>query len=56
MKVGSTALALFDISFDNIVKRAYADGFDIVEVLCEGALPSALRSEKYRPIRNFIPI
>jgi sugar phosphate isomerase/epimerase len=36
MKVGFTALALFDISFDQIVQRAYADGFDVVEVLCEG--------------------
>jgi len=36
MKVGFTALALFDLSFDKIVERAYADGFDVVEVLCEG--------------------
>lgn len=36
MKVGFTALALFDISFNEIIQRAHADGFDIVEVLCEG--------------------
>ena len=36
MKVGFTALALFELSFDEIVKKAYADGFDVVEVLCEG--------------------
>jgi sugar phosphate isomerase/epimerase len=36
MKVGFTALALFDISFDQIVQKAYEDGFDVVEVLCEG--------------------
>ena len=36
MKVGFTALALFDVSIDQIVQRAHADGFDVVEVLCEG--------------------
>jgi sugar phosphate isomerase/epimerase len=36
MKVGFTALALFDISFDKIVQRASSDGFYVVEVLCEG--------------------
>ncbi len=36
MKVGFSALALFDVSFDKIVQRASIDGFDVVEVLCEG--------------------
>jgi sugar phosphate isomerase/epimerase len=36
MKVGFSALALFDISFDKIVQRASTDGFDVVEILCEG--------------------
>ncbi len=36
MKVGFSALALFDISFDKIVQRAFTDGFDVIEVLCEG--------------------
>ena len=36
MKVGFSALALFDLSFDRIVQRASKDGFDIIEVLCEG--------------------
>jgi len=36
MKVGFSALALFNLSFDKIVQRASIDGFDAVEVLCEG--------------------
>jgi sugar phosphate isomerase/epimerase len=36
MKVGFSALALFNLSFDKIVQRASIDGFDVVEVLCEG--------------------
>ena len=36
MKVGFSALALFGISFDKIMQRASSDGFDVVEVLCEG--------------------
>jgi sugar phosphate isomerase/epimerase len=36
MKIGFSALALFDISFDKIMQRASTDGFDVVEVLCEG--------------------
>ncbi len=36
MKIGFSALALFDLSLDEIVQRASTDGFDIVEVLCEG--------------------
>jgi sugar phosphate isomerase/epimerase len=36
MKIGFSALALFEISFEKIVQRASLDGFDVVEVLCEG--------------------
>jgi sugar phosphate isomerase/epimerase len=36
MKLGFTALALFDRSFDEILQRACEDGFDVVELLCEG--------------------
>jgi sugar phosphate isomerase/epimerase len=36
MKVGFSALALFGISFDKIMQRASSDGFEVVEVLCEG--------------------
>ncbi|MGZ4863292.1 MAG: sugar phosphate isomerase/epimerase family protein [Halobacteriota archaeon] len=36
MKVGFSALALFGLSFDKIMERASCDGFDVVEVLCEG--------------------
>jgi sugar phosphate isomerase/epimerase len=36
MKLGFTALALFDHSFDQILQRACEDGFDVIELLCEG--------------------
>jgi sugar phosphate isomerase/epimerase len=36
MKIGFSALALFESSFDQMIKRAYEDGFDAVELLCEG--------------------
>jgi len=36
MKVGFTALALFDAPFDRIMQRAFEDRFDVIEVLCEG--------------------
>src|SRR5674536_179740 len=36
MKIGFNALASFGISFEKIVQRASLDGFDVVEVLCEG--------------------
>ena len=36
MKVGFTALALFDVPFDRIMQRAFEDRFDVIEVLCEG--------------------
>ncbi len=29
-------LALFDAPFDKIMKRAFEDRFDVIEVLCEG--------------------
>ncbi len=36
MKVGFTALALFDLSFDAALQVADRDNFDAVELLCEG--------------------
>lgn len=36
MKIGFSALALFDFTLEKIVQRASTDGFNIVEVLCEG--------------------
>lgn len=36
MKIGFSALALFDSSFDQMITKACADGFDAVELLCEG--------------------
>jgi sugar phosphate isomerase/epimerase len=36
MHIGFSALALFELSFDEMILRACADGFDAVELLCEG--------------------
>jgi len=36
MKVGFTALAIFDAPFDKIAETAFEDRFDLLEVLCEG--------------------
>jgi sugar phosphate isomerase/epimerase len=36
MKIGFTTLALFEKSFDEQLDIAIADGFNIVEILCEG--------------------
>jgi sugar phosphate isomerase/epimerase len=36
MKVGFTALALFDSPFNKIMQRAFEDRFDVIELLCEG--------------------
>ncbi len=36
MKVGFTALALFDLPFDTTLQIADRDNFDAVELLCEG--------------------
>jgi sugar phosphate isomerase/epimerase len=36
MKIGFSALALFDSSFDQMIMKACADGFEAVELLCEG--------------------
>ncbi len=36
MKVGFTALALFDLPFETALQIAKRDGFDAIELLCEG--------------------
>lgn len=36
MKIGFTTLALFDKSFDEQLNIAIVDGFNMVEILCEG--------------------
>ncbi len=36
MKVGFTALALFNVPFDTILQVANKDNFDAIELLCEG--------------------
>ncbi len=36
MKIGFTTLALFDKPFDEQLNAAVVDGFNIVEILCEG--------------------
>ena len=36
MKIGFTTLALFNKSFDEQLKIAVADGFNMIEILCDG--------------------
>ncbi|AXV37738.1 MAG: xylose isomerase [Methanobacterium sp. BRmetb2] len=36
MKIGFSTLALFMDSFENFLERASTDGFDLMEILCEG--------------------